>query len=698
MNDFSQEKNPNDKKSVLDELKCLLLGDEQQSIEEIRHHVFDKKQRTDDLAEILPDSFSSESQDPERLSNSMNKVIHGSIRNLIKKDPQDFADALFPVMGPAIRRSINETLKSFMQSLNQVLEQNMSAQGMKWRFESWQKGVPYAELVLKHTLVYRVDEVFLIQPGSGLLIAHAAHPEAITEDSDAVSAMLSAIQDFIRDSFAEDKQSGLDTVELGEHTLWVMSGPQAILACTIRGIAPLSLRSKFKQILEEIHITFKDQLELFDGDHAGLELLKEPLTICLEAQRLTETKEEEKKSFLSTPLIIILLVTFIISSFLIWRNIDYSSRLEKLKTELDARAGVILYESNETNDGLQLKLLIDPLADSVDDLPGQYKFKADDLIFVKTAYQSLEPVILLRRVKQILQAPETVMFTEKENILYIGGVAPLDWINFSKPLLRSIIGYQSINIDELTPDYSAIEQVARVQLKIPKDVVVKFDGTRLHLSGQAPAEWILWYQTQTPLIEQINDEHLSVDQKSLNIWLKTTLSIPESVNYEIVDKQLILHGSASHQWITSVDISSNKNPWVDSIDPDEVNDNEALELEQIRQYINTSNIYFSDGTETVIGMEALLSQLAMQMRRISTLAKTLGYDIAIDIVGHTDGLGDSKKNSVLALKRASWVQEELLKNSVLSSLLRVKASEADLNDRMNLAERHVGFRVNIKTD
>ena len=242
---------------------------------------------------------------------------------------------LFPVMGPAIRKSINETLKSFMQSLNQVLEQNTSAQGLKWRFESWRKGVPYAELVLKHTLVYRVDEVFLIQPGSGLLMGYAAHPEAVTEDSDAVSAMLSAIQDFVRDSFAEDKKSGLETVELGEHTLWVVAGPQAILACAIRGIAPLTLRTKLQEVLEKIHTDYKEELESFEGDRNSMGQVDEILTACLDVQHASEDKEEKRKSFFSPPLIIILTVIFIITSFFIWRNADYESRLEQLKNELD---------------------------------------------------------------------------------------------------------------------------------------------------------------------------------------------------------------------------------------------------------------------------------------------------------------------------------------------------------------------------
>ena len=701
MSDSSEEKNPEDKNADFEELKRLILGDEQQSIEEIRHHVFDKKQRTQDLADILPDSVSSASEDPERLSNAMSKVINGSINKLINTDPQSFADALFPVMGPAIRRSINETLKSFIQSLNQVLEQNMSVQGMKWRYESWKKGIPYAELVLKHTLVYRVDEVFLIQPGSGLLISHAAHPDAVTEDSDAVSAMLSAIQDFVRDSFAEDKQSGLDTVELGEHTLWVVSGPQAILACAIRGIAPLSLRQKMQEVLEEIHIHYQDQLESFDGDNSGLELINESLNVCLQAERATEMKKGEKKPFLSPPLILVLIVVFFIASFFIWQNIDYSNRLEKLKAELDERPGVILYESKNTDDNPQLKLLVDPLADSIDGLPEKYDFKKEEIIFNTTVFQSLEPEIVLRRVKQILKAPETVSFTVKDNSLYLTGVAPIDWINSIQPALRSISGYESIEIKQLKPDYSAIEKAATKKIKLPNPVQIRFDGDQLFLTGKAPAEWLLWYKEQTFFIEQvkeINDEKLKVDQDSLDTWLKTNLAIPDSVAFKIDNKQLVLEGEASYLWLKDLSISKNENLWVDEINTSEVVVIEEQELNDLQRYINKSSIYFSDVTDAVVGSDIVVDNVAQKINRSEELGKILGKKVIIDVIGHTDGLGSNKKNSALALKRASWLQEELLKQNVSPALLRLIASKSELNNQMNLADRRVDLHVNIKSN
>lgn len=68
---------------------------------------------------------------------------------LIKQDPADFAEVMFPVMDPAIRKSINEALKAFTESTDYMLEQNMSVQGLKWRVEVWRKGIRYADLIIE---------------------------------------------------------------------------------------------------------------------------------------------------------------------------------------------------------------------------------------------------------------------------------------------------------------------------------------------------------------------------------------------------------------------------------------------------------------------------------------------------------------------------------------------------------------------
>ena len=66
--------------------------------------------------------------------------------------------------------------------------------------------------------------------------AHAAREDTATAESDAVSAMLTAIQDFVADSFLrENKGQKLDSIEFGDYNIWLISAPKGVLAAVVRG-------------------------------------------------------------------------------------------------------------------------------------------------------------------------------------------------------------------------------------------------------------------------------------------------------------------------------------------------------------------------------------------------------------------------------------------------------------------------------
>ena len=83
---------------------------------------------------------------------------------------------------------------------------------------------PFAEVVLLHSLVYSVDQVFLIRKDSGILLYQVQSAlGAGTQDGDLVSDMLKAIRDFVHDSF-KLQEEGLETIHVGDFSIWVEQG------------------------------------------------------------------------------------------------------------------------------------------------------------------------------------------------------------------------------------------------------------------------------------------------------------------------------------------------------------------------------------------------------------------------------------------------------------------------------------------
>ena len=95
-------------------------------------------------------------------------------------------------------------LNGMVQRLNRALEESLSVKSLRWRLEARRTGRPFAEIVLLKSLVYRVEQVFLIHRESGLLLQDAVAQSVVAQDTDMVSGMLSAIRDFITDSFVVD--------------------------------------------------------------------------------------------------------------------------------------------------------------------------------------------------------------------------------------------------------------------------------------------------------------------------------------------------------------------------------------------------------------------------------------------------------------------------------------------------------------
>lgn len=200
-------------------LRHLLLGEEQRQLRELSGRLTTEDRRADDVSEVLAESFRRVT-DSDDLVRAMAPSFGRSFGECVAAEPEIIADAVSPIIGPAIRQSIARTLQTMVQSTNQALEMSLSPQGLRWRLEAWRTGKSFGEVVILHTLAYRVQQVFLIHRKTGLLLHHVADSNSIDggADSDMVSGMLTAIQDFVNDSFGE-QDGDLDSVRVGDHTI-----------------------------------------------------------------------------------------------------------------------------------------------------------------------------------------------------------------------------------------------------------------------------------------------------------------------------------------------------------------------------------------------------------------------------------------------------------------------------------------------
>ncbi len=109
---------------------------------------------------------------------------------------------------------------------------------------------------------YTMEELYLVYD-DGRLIA-SKHSREAKVDSDIMSSMLTAINDFVKDSF--QTEGNLGAIDYGENKIILERGDHTVLAAVVYGEATRDLRSKMGGAVREIEETFAEYLASWDGD------------------------------------------------------------------------------------------------------------------------------------------------------------------------------------------------------------------------------------------------------------------------------------------------------------------------------------------------------------------------------------------------------------------------------------------------
>ncbi len=405
------------------ELRELLTGPEQRLLAGISKRLDDPVRRAQDLEQVLPDAIILATEHDGGIVRALQPIMDTALKASARKNPKVLADAIFPALGPAIRKAISAALTGMVQSLNYMLNQSFSWQGLKWRLEALRTRKPFAEVILLHTLVYRVEQIFLIHRRSGLLLQHAVAENIQSKDPDLVSGMLTAIQDFVKDSFDTKTGEMLDTLRMdGDHSVWIEHGPDAVLAAVIRGLPPVELRTRFRDLLNRMHRLYGDALDTFDGQTSSFAMIKPDLEDALTLQLRQQRK-------LHSPLLAVLAAAGL-SLGLVWAHHAFENQRhwENLVAQLRNHKGIMLTAARKTNGFYHIAGFRDPLAREVEKMIAQSGLDPDR---VQTRWQpffALDEATILDRAGMLLRPPPTVRLTLVNGTLTATGHASHQWV------------------------------------------------------------------------------------------------------------------------------------------------------------------------------------------------------------------------------------------------------------------------------
>jgi outer membrane protein OmpA-like peptidoglycan-associated protein len=393
------------------------------------------------LAKALPEAIVQATEErATAMEAALEPTVSRSIRVVASRDSRWLGEILAPAIGVAVRKAVAQAFAAMMQRFNEALDKSLSLRSLKWRLEARRTGRPFAEVVLLRTLVYRVEQVFLIHTQTGLVLQHVGAEGLPSANPDQVASMLAAIDAFGREAFASAPGAYLHEFSMGDLTVWVDRGPAIAVAIVIRGKAPRTLLERVTETRERIELEYRESLARFRADTSPFSATVPLLESCLTEQ--TKQPPQRGPVILAAAALVIVVVvgTLVVRSRT--TNAAEEAQLQTYRHVLATQPGIIVTSASSEDGRYRLSGLRDPLTPEPAKLVAGLGPRAPELAF--QPFYSLDPRIIETRFRRALQPPETVTVAFRGGTLHLAGEASREWTDRALALASTLPGIERV--------------------------------------------------------------------------------------------------------------------------------------------------------------------------------------------------------------------------------------------------------------
>ncbi len=338
--DLKRDSEYDQRPDELAELRALLLGQQLVELEALRKRLDDPELRAEELSQILGRAVALSIKRDGGLQRSFYPIVERALKISITKNPGILATSLAPIIGDAVRKAVANAFRGMAESINFIMERSLSWQSVKWRLEALRTGKSFGEIALLRSLRYKVQQVVLIQRESGSVLQYVKAPGEGIKEAELVSSMLTALGDFMSDSFNAKRSQEFEAVDIGDFRLWVHYGPQTLLAATILGTPPPELKNVFARENELIHQEFAGALASFSGDASIFDGARPHLQNCL----LGQTDRPQKQSWWWMAVVAAVLIALVAIGFFVHRR---NARWNQFLAALQSQPGIVVTGSQK---------------------------------------------------------------------------------------------------------------------------------------------------------------------------------------------------------------------------------------------------------------------------------------------------------------------------------------------------------------
>jgi outer membrane protein OmpA-like peptidoglycan-associated protein len=204
---------------------------------------------------------------PEIFSDAIAPTMGQAMKKQIDLDQDAMVDALYPIIG----NTVGKYMVGVIESINEKIERTLSVEGIKRKIQAKVQGVSEAELIIRESMPFQIQAIFLIHKASGLLIAEVQHDERHLE-SEMLAGMLTAIRGFVNDCISQsgDLPLELDGIDYGTSKIVLEVAGYCYLAVVVKGEPSVGFTKMMQGTLSQLVRKYDQSLHYFDGDSATI--------------------------------------------------------------------------------------------------------------------------------------------------------------------------------------------------------------------------------------------------------------------------------------------------------------------------------------------------------------------------------------------------------------------------------------------
>jgi hypothetical protein len=229
---------------LLEQLKTILLKQDRQEIDSIKHILNNRSELQKKVDPIFDDKIEELKR---RFPEEFGAIINQSIEEKLEESKEQLLNVIYPVLGQMIKKYVSHQFQLLKERIDERVQNTFSSKGLISQVKSKLFGIRAGDMVLSDLDIPLIQEVYVIQRDSGLLIGN--YSKNNTMDKDMIAGMLTAIKAFVEDAFQQENQE-LDLIQYGNYKIRIQNFYQYYIAVALSG----SLSAKETDDLNE-HIT-----------------------------------------------------------------------------------------------------------------------------------------------------------------------------------------------------------------------------------------------------------------------------------------------------------------------------------------------------------------------------------------------------------------------------------------------------------